>query len=113
MTLPDVTVLRPRPDAAVVELRGEQDIATSRQLHDVLTSLVEANELVVIDVSDAEFIDSTVIEGFMQAHKLAEARGSLVRLQMGTAPIVRKALEITGLLDLFECVTDRDDALRP
>jgi len=108
----EITILRPKPGAAVVELRGEHDLANSTALHDVLTSLVEDNALVVIDLSVADFIDSSTLRALLQARDLAHTRGSRVRLQLGTAAIVRKALEVSGVRDLFECVPDRERALR-
>jgi hypothetical protein len=45
------------------------------------------------------------------AHRLALSRGSRFRLQLGTAPVVRRALEISGLLEYLDCVPDREQAL--
>ena len=109
--IPDVDVLRPRVGAAVVELRGEHDLATRSEIHDLFTSLVEENDLVVVDVTEAHFVDSTFLLNLAKAHRLAESRGSRLCLQLGTAPIVHRALEVSGLLEHLECVTDRERAM--
>ena len=57
----EVDVLRPRVGVVVVELRGEHDLATRSEIDDLFTSLVEANDLVVVDVTEARFVDSTFL----------------------------------------------------
>jgi anti-anti-sigma factor len=105
-------VLRAKERAAVVELEGEHDLGTSRLISEVLDSLVEANELVVADLSETTFVDSSVILALVGADRSARTRGSRFRLQFGTAPIVRRALEITGVLEQLEVVATREEALR-
>ena len=107
----DVDVLRPRVGVAVVELRGEHDLATRTEIHDLFTSLVVENDLVVVDVTEARFVDSTFLLNLAKAHRLAESRGSRLCLQLGTAPIVRMALDVSGLLERLDCVTDREQAM--
>ena len=109
--IPDLDVLRPRVGAAVVELHGEHDLATKTEVRELLTSLVETNDLVVIDVTDARFIDSSFLHNLAEADRLARSRGSRLRLQLGTASIVRKALEVSGLLERLDCAPDREQAL--
>jgi len=109
--IPDVDVLRPRVGAAVVELHGEHDLATRSDIRELFTSLVEANDLVVVDVTDARFIDSSFLHNLAKAHRLAQGRGSRLRLQLGTAPIVRRALEVSGLLEYLDCAPDREQAM--
>jgi anti-anti-sigma regulatory factor len=63
----DVTVIEPRQGAAVVELRGEHDLSTQPELSDLLAGLIAGHELVVVDISEATFIDSTFIHGLWLA----------------------------------------------
>lgn len=109
--IPDLDLLRPRAGAAVVELHGEYDLATRSEIRDLFTSLVETNDLVIIDVTDALFIDSSFLHNLANAHRLAQRRGSRLRLQLGTAPIVRAALEVSGLLEFLDCAPDREQAM--
>ena len=55
--LQDVQVERPRAGAAVVVFTGEHDLSTSEPVEALLGSLIEENELVVVDFSEAEFVD--------------------------------------------------------
>ncbi len=107
-----VLVLRPAVSKAVVELTGEHDLDSKYSLRELLTELVESNDLVVVDLSDAEFIDSSIIQNLVNADRLARERGSRVRIQLHTAAIVERALEITGIFDFLDCVSDRETALQ-
>ena len=107
----DVDVLRPHSGAVVVELRGEHDVATEDEIHELLTSLVEESDLVVVDLSAAQFVDSSLLRNLVRAHRLARKQGSRLRLQLGTAPIVRRALEVSNLLEVLDCAPDRERAL--
>ena len=109
--IPDLDVLRPRVGAAIVELHGEHDVATRTEVRELFTSLVEANDLVVIDVTNARFIDSSFLHNLADADRLARSRGSRLCLQLGTASIVRRALEVSGLLERLDCAPDREQSM--
>jgi anti-anti-sigma factor len=109
----DIEVLYPRPGAAVVECTGEHDLTTREETDRLFGLLVSENELVVIDLSEARFIDSSFVNNILKADRLARQQAKLVRLQIGTAPIVRRVLEISGVVDKLDCVDSRDDALLP
>jgi anti-anti-sigma factor len=111
MELADVLVTAPRDAVALVELKGEHDYATSSELGSLLESLVDENELVVVDVSHALFIDSSVITNLLQASRASSSRAHRFRLHIGTAPLVGRVLEISGALQLIEHTTTREAAL--
>src|SRR5688572_6727971 len=108
--LQDVEVERPRAGAAVVVFTGEHDLYTSESVEALLGSLIEENELVVVDFSEAEFVDSSTIHTLVKSHRAASQRGSTFRLQLGTAPIVHKAFELSGALQLLDCAPTREEA---
>src|SRR5512145_276234 len=60
-TLDDVQVEQPAPGTAVAVFSGEHDLATRDEVTELLTSLVDANELVVADLSSAQFVDSSIL----------------------------------------------------
>jgi anti-anti-sigma factor len=107
----DVDVRRPNHRTAIVELHGEHDLQTAVQFRDLLSCLVDEVALLVVDVSDAQFIDSSVLHNLVHARRLAIERGSRLLLHRGTASNVRRALEISGIANALECVPDRDEAL--
>lgn len=107
----DVDVSRPSDDTAVICLRGEHDVVTKQQLAHLLADEIATNNLVVVDVTDAEFVDSSFLHNLVKADRLARSCGSRFVLQMGTARIVRSAIEITGILDALEWAGSREEAL--
>ena len=109
----DIEVLYPSPGAAVVECTGEHDMTTRDDLDRLFGLLVAENELVVIDVSEARFIDSSFVNNVLKADRLARQKAKALRLQIGTTPIVRRVLEISGVVEKLDCVDARDEALRP
>ena len=110
--LRDVQVERPRAGAAVVVFTGEHDLSTSEPVERLLASLIEENELVLVDFSEAEFVDSSTIHTLVKSHRAARQQGSTFRLQLGTAPIVEKAFQLSGMLELLTCASTREEALR-
>jgi len=107
----DVEVTRPRESVVVLALRGSHDCSTEHELEALLDDAISSSELVVVDVTDAEFVDSSILHNLVKAHRNAPVRGSRFVLQMGTAPIVRRVLEISGLLEELECASTREEAL--
>jgi anti-anti-sigma factor len=109
--LEEVRVERPAPGAAVVAFAGEHDLATKDLVEALLESLVDENELVIADFSEAAFVDSATMRVLLNADMAARMRGRRFRLQLGAAAIVRTAFELSGLLLRIECVHSRADAL--
>jgi anti-anti-sigma factor len=112
LSLEDVSVTRPRSGAVVVECRGEHDVASKDQLGALVAELVSENDLVVIDVSDATFVDSSFLHLLVKADRLCRERGSILRVQHSTAPVVATALEVSGVLEALDVATTREEALR-
>ena len=109
----DVELLHPRERAVVVKCTGEHDLLTSPALEELLIELVASNDLVVIDVSEAEFIDSSFLHEIVKADRLARPGGTRVRLQVGSRSIVKLALEVSGILGGIESAPTREAALAP
>jgi anti-sigma B factor antagonist len=112
-TLEDVLVERPAPGTAVVVFSGEHDMATKDEITDVLNSLVRWEKLIVADFSSASFVDSSMLGVLLATDEQARELGKTFRLQLGTADIVRRAFEITGVFGVIERVTTREEALAP
>jgi anti-sigma B factor antagonist len=108
---PDLEVLQPKAGAAVVVLQGEHDLATKEPLYQTLSSLLETHEVVVADLSSVLFIDSSILGVLVRADRGARDSGKHFRLQVGTEPIVKRVLEISGLLEVLDCYPTRDEAL--
>ena len=84
-------------DITVIALAGEHDLSTSDGIWRELELAIRARQAVIVDLSDAEFIDSSVIHQLMKADKLARSEGTHVTLQLETAPVVQRVIQVTGL----------------
>ena len=111
-TLDDVQVEQPASGTVVAVFSGEHDLATRDEITELLTSLVDANELVVADLSDAQFVDSSILHVLTNVNNDAQAKGRSFRLQLGTADIVRRAFEISDLFAILDIVPTREAALK-
>jgi anti-anti-sigma factor len=87
----------------VVELRGEHEAYTAAKLEQELDGLVDAGFGIVIDLRNAQFIDSTTLALFIATHRRAEDKGSEFQLLLGdgTGWPVRRLLDVTGLDSLL------------
>jgi anti-anti-sigma factor len=110
--LQDLTVEQLRDDAAVVVFSGEHDVSMAEAVEAMLCSLVEQHPLVVADFSEAEFVDSSTLNVLVRTARVAQERGTRFRLQLGTAAIVERAFQLSGLLEVLDCAPTREEALR-
>ena len=94
----EVTVERKQPGVVVVSLTGEHDLNTAPTLRERLDEALEQGDPMVLNLSEAEFIDSSIIGALLDAQRRAEEAGLgfATALEDG-APPVRRVLQVTGL----------------
>ena len=96
---------------ACVGIAGEVDLLAAPVLRQSLMDVVDAGgRRVVVDFSEATFVDSTVLGVLVGANKRLRARGGLMVLVCGSSNI-RTIFEITLLDRVFDIVDSRDAAL--
>lgn len=103
---------RPGPTGPyVVSASGELDLQAAPQLRDLLIELIErgANHLVV-DMTEATFIDSTAIGVLTGRLRRLHARGGSLVL-VCNAPHLLRTIEIAGLGRAFEIHATLPEAL--
>src|SRR5262245_8957872 len=86
-------------DAPVMRLTGEFDLSTRAALEQQLESLQTADDrpaTVVPDLTGTTFIDSTVVNALVAAH-----RNGLDFIIRGSSGMPRRALEVLAIPDLF------------
>ena len=88
---------------ALVRLHGSLNIDTSPAFRERLLSLLQSEppEAVIVDLTDAPYIDLSGIATLIEALKIARNRKTTLRLKGLHGPFLH-LLEITGLLPLFE-----------
>jgi anti-sigma B factor antagonist len=98
---------------AILDLRGEHDIYTAPRLRERLGELVETGSGVVVDLSGASFVDSSILGALLNARqRAADARkGFAVCLSAQSATAVRRVFEMTGLSETMPVLPNLDRAL--
>jgi anti-sigma B factor antagonist len=108
---PTIEVRRPRPGTVVIALGGEHDLATAPRLQEAVDAALASCSHLIVDVSGAEFIDSSTIAAFIQARDSAESGGGRFNLVLGSTAIVGRALEVSGVIPALRVVPTVDQAL--
>jgi anti-anti-sigma factor len=97
-TLPPIEVHWPRRGVAHVMLFGEHDLATAPALSEAITDAASAASCLLLDLTNAEFIDSATVQVLWEASRRAEDDGLHFVLIVAGRAIVGRVLELTGLL---------------
>jgi anti-sigma B factor antagonist len=94
--------VRQQGPATIVSLRGELDLASSTALQEELDR-VGAATVLILDLRDLEFIDSTGLSVLVKAHQEAQESGREFGLVKGGAQ-VQRLLALTGLAERLRIV---------
>jgi anti-anti-sigma factor len=108
---PGRVVIERHPGVDVIRLLGEHDMATARALRDALETAVAAGGGVVVSVAETEFVDSAAINALFKTDRLLRERDRRLVLHMGTAPVVRRTLELMSVHDAIPSAGEIETAL--
>lgn len=96
----------------VIQIRGESDAYSAPRIRSDLESALGATAPLLVDLSEATFIDSTIVsillESLADCEKLE--RPLLILLPDDRAPEVHRLFELTGLASLLPVVRSWDEA---
>ncbi|HWD64277.1 MAG TPA: STAS domain-containing protein [Solirubrobacteraceae bacterium] len=109
--LPLEVVCQRRGEAAVLVVHGELDLSTVDALRQVLRSQEARASVVVLDLRELEFIDSSGLSLIVSEQQRASDDGFNFAVAVGGAPAVQRLFELTGLRDTLTLVDDPDAAL--
>jgi anti-sigma B factor antagonist len=100
-------------DVVVVVVEGEHDIYTAPTLRDRLSEAIARGGGVVVDLSAATFVDSSVLGALLDARRraLEAERGFVVCVGETVEPGVQRILDITGLVPVLPVVSGREEAI--
>jgi anti-anti-sigma factor len=96
-------------DSMIVELSGEHDMSTMPNIEPTMAAACLAANLVVVDLSRATFIDSSVLSMLLRAHKRL---GERLRVVVATGSRVHRIFEITQMDRYIALSETMDRALR-
>jgi anti-sigma B factor antagonist len=101
-----------RPNHVVAHVQGEVDLATAPELRSILAEIAPDEGVVIIDLTDVAFLDSSGLSVLVEVHQhLANDGVSTLRLVV-TRPTMHRLLEATGLIEVFDVHPSLDDAVR-
>lgn len=96
----------------MVVVSGELDLASGPVLEQELDGVHEAgSQLVILDLRELAFMDSTGLGVVIKAHAKAQESGRRLCLVKGPEQ-VQRLLSLTGVADRFDLVDAPEDALR-
>lgn len=97
--------------ASVLAVSGELDLRTSPELEEQLARAFDSGaELVILDLRQIEFMDSTGLRVLLGAHQRANESGRRFALVRG-ADQVERVLTLTGVRDLLTVVDAPEELL--
>ena len=98
-------------DVVVVTVSGEVDMNTAADLVAALERPHEACSRVVADLSALGFLDSSGLNALVLGRRHLAARDIAFRVVSPVGGVVRRALEITGLVESLDVVDTLEHAL--
>jgi anti-sigma B factor antagonist len=101
-------------DAHILSVRGEIDLSTASSLEQAVVTAVDqaAHAVVVLDLSGVDFLSSAGISALLKAKQYGDDRNTALRLVVPEGGVMRRSLQITGLLDILPIFPSRPDAMR-
>jgi anti-sigma B factor antagonist len=109
--VPTIELRSPQPHAALVVLAGEHDLNSADEVQQTFDQSLALCDHLIVDLSAAEFIDSTIVHVLLQTQKKAIELDRKFNVVLGTAPVVERILEVTGVVPLLNVVPTVERAL--
>jgi len=108
-----IEIDRSEDGTVIVVLRGEHESFTAPKLEQELDAVIADGLSVVVDLSEATFLDSSVVSVLLRAREELQERGQKLFLVLDdtTGWAVRRLLEVTGLANVFAVAPSRDVAV--
>lgn len=104
-----IDTIYPSPDTARVAVIGEVDLTTAPVLRDRLLTVLhdEAAAVLDVDLAGVSFLDCTGISALVAVRNAAARTGRQMRVTH-PRPIVRRVLDLTGLLGVLTATIDHE-----
>lgn len=101
-------------DVVVVVVEGEHDIYTAPTLRERLDEALGRGGGIVVDLTAATFVDSSVLGALLDARRraLEAGQGYVVCVGDSVEPGVQRILDITGLVPVLPVLQGREEAIK-
>ena len=101
---------------ALLRLEGEHDLSTADAVREQLDRVQSKRTPLVIDVSDATFIDSSILAALVAAHNRAREDRTGLAICTGSSHteetgVVERVLDVSGLEQALEVHSAREAAV--
>jgi anti-anti-sigma factor len=106
----ELQVVAETDEIAALSLEGDFDLANASRIVEEGERLL-ADKHLIVDVSEATFIDSTVIEALLRLHEEAARNGRVAVLQAGTTAAVELAIGVSGIDRVMARTATRPEAI--
>jgi anti-anti-sigma factor len=108
-----VSLDRAEPHVGVVSLIGEHDAYSARRLENELGLLIDSGVHVVVDLTEATFVDSQTLSVLLTAQRHAEetSLGFVLVISHDSYTQVHRILEMTRLASAFATRPTLDEAV--
>lgn len=96
----------------VLTLRGEHDISVEPSLHEELDRVFAAGSTVVVDLSEVEFIDSSVLGALIHGHQRATQEPHQIAVVLPNPDgSITRLISMAGLTTILDTYISRADAI--
>lgn len=102
--------VRSEDRATVIAVSGELDLASSPALQEELDRVSSDSELLIIDLRELDFMDSTGLSVLVRAHQRAEEQGRRLAMVKGPQQ-VQRLLSLTGVADRLTLVDTPEELI--
>jgi anti-sigma B factor antagonist len=103
--------VRDQGHATVIVVSGELDLASSPALQEELDHVAASDaHLLIIDLRELDFMDSTGLSVLVRAHQRAEEQGRRLAMVRGSQQVER-LLSLTGVADRLTLVDTPEELL--
>lgn len=107
-----ISVVPETDEIVAVCLEGEFDMANARTVGEEIDRTLQSGKDLILDLSEATFIDSSLTDVLIRAVTAGREKEQAIVLQLGTAAIVERVLEITKIEQLLPRAHGRQEAVR-
>jgi anti-anti-sigma factor len=90
-----------QPDGVRLHLSGELDVSVIDRLQDRLSSMGRGGEIVLLDLSELSFIDSSGLNVILTAYRRAQREGWDLRVEPTMSGPVERVVTMMGLDAVF------------
>ena len=97
-------------DVLTVDAEGEVDMSTAPRLLEIIDAVSDAARLVIIDLTQVSFLDSSGLNALVKAQRRLGARGIALRIVSPSGHVVRRVFQIAHLEEELTIVETAGEA---